>query len=248
MYRSLKSVQGNHLNARDGALGAVNDFYFDDQSWTVRYVVADTGNWLPGRKVLISPSALGQADWASRMIPVALTKTQIKESPSIETDRPVSRQEEEALSSYYDWPMYWNASAMAANVGYAKSPAPVVKPSEKTAGEHNDNHLRGYNEVVGYHVRARDGKIGHVEDMVIKEEDWAVSYIVVDTRDWWPGRKVLMLPMWVMGISWDTSTVQFDLPKTVIAEGPEYDPAAPINQQYEKQMFDYYGRPAGVGP
>jgi len=100
MLRSLKKLFGNKILATDGQIGRVHDFYFDDQEWTVRYMVADTGGWLKGRLVLISPAALGEADWGAESFPVNLTRQQIGESPGIEEDLPVSRQQEIELQRY----------------------------------------------------------------------------------------------------------------------------------------------------
>ena len=108
MQNSTKDLKGNAIVATDGDIGKVDDFYFDDKSWTIRYLVADTGNWLLGRKVLLSPIAVGKADFSSGRINVKLTKKQVEESPSIDSDKPVSRQHEAYYHDYYGYPYYWS--------------------------------------------------------------------------------------------------------------------------------------------
>ncbi|MEO8053096.1 MAG: PRC-barrel domain-containing protein, partial [Acidobacteriota bacterium] len=107
MLRKAKDLSGYKLAASDGEIGKVKEFYFDDQSWTVRYLVADTGGWLSGRQVLISPYALDPANEGRNVIPVDLTKHQIEKSPSLDSNKPVSRQYELEYYPYYGWPGYW---------------------------------------------------------------------------------------------------------------------------------------------
>src|SRR5690606_8337192 len=153
------------------------------------------------------------------------------------------------LARHYGWPMYWNPSMAATGGGILAGPmmsAPVPEERETQEPEaHGDPHLRSAREVMGYQVEATDGEIGHVEDFVIDDSGWTVQYVVVDTKNWWPAKKVVMLPMWVSEISWDLRRVRFDLPKETIRNGPEYDPSAPVNEETELRFYDYYGRPRG---
>jgi hypothetical protein len=253
MLRSARSIFGYCLGAFDGEIGKVRDVLFDDREWIVRYFVADTGNWLADRLVLVSPSAVRRAEYDRRVLAVDLTRDQVNRSPLLESDRPVSRQKESELSRYYGWPMYWNPVMAGAGAGIMPGPwldlpaerdpeaDGVSEPHEKAG----DPHLRSAREVIGYHVEASDGAIGHVDDFICDEGGWVIQYVVVDTRNWWPARKVVMLPMWISGVSWETRRVRFDLPRETIRNGPEYDPAAAVNQETETLFYDYYGRPRG---
>lgn len=243
MLRSIQSLIGYRIHAKDGEIGKVKDFYFDDGKWTIRYFVVDTGNFLPGRKVLISPFfAFGTntPDWKSKTFPIDLTKAQIEASPSIEADKPVSRQHFIDLHQHYGWTPYWeNSMAVVPPV------APIAPEIEKAkeAHEKGDPHLRSTKEVAGYHIQATDGEIGHVEDFVIGDTVWVIRYMVVDTRNWLPGRKVLLSPEWIQSVSWSNEQVTVDLTRDSIKNSPEYDPSAPINQKYELRLYDFYGRP-----
>jgi uncharacterized protein YrrD len=244
MLRSLKELYGYALQATDGEIGTVEEFYFDDEKWAVRYLVANAGSWLTGRLVLISPLALGEPDWGSQRLPVKLTREQIRNSPDIDTAKPISRQHEIDYYQYYGWPYYW---AGAETWGVSPLPLaapPPPPPAEKASGQApGDTHLRSSREVEGYHIQARDGEIGHAEDFIVDDETWRLRYLVVDTRNWWPGKKVLVAPEWISGISWEEALVRVDLTREAIKAGPEFDPGQPINREYEARLYDYYGRP-----
>jgi sporulation protein YlmC with PRC-barrel domain len=241
MLRIVKELYGYNVRAVDGDIGEVHDFYFDDQFWTIRYLVVDPRKWLSGRKVLISPVVLGEPNWKEREFPVSLIKEQVKNSPDIGTDKPLSRQHEENLHKYYSWPFYWDYEAIA-NVGPMMSAQAEKKKLATEKGE-EDPHLRSTKEIIDYRIHAIDGEIGHVQDFVVEDKSWVIRYMVVDTRNWLPGKKVLVSPDWIERISWADSEVYVDLPREVIKGGPRFDPRQPVNREYEERMYDLYGRP-----
>lgn len=246
MLRSVKVMLGYRLDATDGELGRTKDFYFDDHDWAVRYLVVDTGNWLPKRRVLISPTPAGEPNWKGQVIPVSLTKKQVEDSPSIQSDRPVSRQEEEQLAAYYNWPAYW-APAAIPGAGMMPPAALLRKPAEgqtpKEREPRGDPDLRSVKEVLGYHIHATDGEIGHVDDFIAETDNWAVRYLVVDTRNWLPGKRVLVAPAWIGDVSWAEREVHVRLSRQAVKDCPEFDPSAPVNREYEARLYDYYGVP-----
>jgi len=242
------------LGAQDGRIGHVEEFYFDDTHWTIRYVVAQAGNWLTGRMVLISPHSLTKPDDSHKLLPVNLTREQIRHSPAPETDRPVSRQFEEDYYKYFGWPYYWTGPYL-----WGPSPIPVLPPLAESdsgieAGENRavtgassglnrpkaDPHVRSTDEVTGYHIRAHDGEIGHVEDFLFDDEDWAIRYLVVDTRNWWPGEKGLVPPAWIGALRWEDRAVDVNADRKDIQEAPAFDPTQPITLAYEMQLAQYY--------
>lgn len=245
MIRSLNSLLSYQIRARDGEIGTVHDFFFDDEFWTVRYLVVDTGRWLPGRKVLLTPDALDQPAWAAASVPVNLTREQIKSSPEMDADKPVSRQRQIELHRHYGWPFYWTGGGVWPDPVAPVPPPAGASPSDlETKREPGDPHLRSLREITGYHIEASDGSIGHVEDLVTDEDAWEIRYLVVDTRNWLPGRKVLIAPRWFVGpISWSERKVKVFMTQASIRNSPEYDPKAPINREYEIRLYDYYGRP-----
>jgi len=244
MLRSLKELLSYTLLAEDGEIGRCKDFLFDDRHWTVRYMVADTGKWLPGRKVLISPIALEEPVRMGQLIPVQLTRDQIKNSPPLDEDAPVSRQYEQKYFTYFGWPYYWTGG----NVwGLDPHPPPLSEYVRMEAGrdepDPEESHVRSVQEVTGYHIQAEDGDVGHVEDFIAEYGLWTIRYMIVDTRNWLPGRKVLVSPGWIKSIAWADKKVEVNLTVNAIRNGPRYDPKEPVNREYELRLYDYYGRP-----
>jgi hypothetical protein len=232
MLRSVKNLNGFKIRATDGEIGRVDDFYFDDYLWIIRYLVADTGSWLLGRLVLLPTASLGYPKWEQRAFPVTLGKEQIENSPPIDADQPVSRQMEGEIHGYYGWPPYWSVSAYSA-----------AREAGEPRRREGDPHLRSTNQVFGYHIQATDGEIGHIEDFIVQDETWTIRYMVVDTRNWLPGKRVLVSPMWATKLDWVEKKVHLDLRREVIEESPEFDPTVPVNREYEVRLYDYYGRP-----
>lgn len=259
MLRSLKNLNEYTILAQDEPVGQVEGFYFDDQAWSIRYLVINLGVWLPGRKVLIAPIALGQPDWGGGVsFPVHLRKEQIENSPQIDMDKPISRQHETELHNHYGWSPYWlNVSPIeAAEAGMKpadyleamrtnakQSAADAVMKKTIAAEQAGDPHLRSTNEVISYKIRAVDGEIGHVEDFVIDDEKWVIRYLVVDTRNWLSGKEVLVIPQQVEEINWAESQVRLNLTRDAVKDSPEYDPATPVNRGPENKYYDYMGRP-----
>lgn len=241
MLRSVTQLTGYRIAALDGTAGTLREVYFDDTDWTVRYLVVDTGTWLPGRLILISPVAAGEPDWETKTIPVQLRKEKIESGPLAEEAKPVSRRFEKALLQHYGWPH--NTQEPAAG---AATPGPPRSASTGTPGteDSEDAGLRSSAEVTGYSIQATDGEIGHVEDFIFDDETFTLRYIVVDTRNWLPGsRKVLVAVPWVERVEWAAPALHLDLTKEQIENSPEYDPAEPINRRYEARLYDFYGRP-----
>jgi hypothetical protein len=237
MFRSLKEIIGYAVHAADGDIGQVHDFYFDDQTWTVRYLVVDTGGWLSSRKVFVAPVALESPKWESKMLPVRLTREQVEKSPTIDLDKPVSRQMEEELHAYYGWEPYWRDARARAAVQV------IEKSMEDNEGSSGDLSLRSANEVIGYDIQASDGKIGHAADLIVDDAAWIIRYIVVDTRDWLPGKQVLVSPAWAGAVTWPEKNIYVGLSTEMVKDSPEFDPSAPVNREYELRLYDYYGRP-----
>jgi hypothetical protein len=236
---------GYKIAAIDSHLGKVYDFYFDDFFWSIRYLVADTRRWLPGRKVLISPFALKESDWKTRLLSVNLSKQQIKESPPISEDEPISRQYETELTKYYGWPVYWGALGGGSVAVNARALAQLEE--SKQLGEivdENESHLRSVREVKEYSIQATDARIGQVDDFILDDESWMVRYLVVDTKKWIPASKrVLIAPNWIDHVDWLKREVKLNLNKQKVASSPQYHPSDPINREYETRLYDYYGRP-----
>lgn len=246
LYRA-KDLSGYKLGAVDGEIGKVKEFFFDDRYWTVRYIVANTGNWLTGKQVLISPHALASVNSEQERIETKLTKKQIEDSPSLDADKPVSRQYEEEYYRYYGWPGYWHGPYVW---GPYPNPyphphalgEPGERPESESAEEKWDPNLRSSREVSGYKVGAEDGEVGHVDDFIIDGETWRIRYLVVDTRNWLPGKRVLISPQWVERVSWGEQEVFVSQRRDTIKQAPEYTNDTSITREYETALHRHYER------
>lgn len=245
MLRSANDLKGYSLLAEDGEIGRCKDFLFDDDHWTVRYMVADTRKLLPGRKVLISPIVLGRPDWGSNRFPVSLTQDQIKQQPELDDNAPVSRRYEMRYHQHYDWPIYWSGLEPWGGYPYPEQLSRVNPPKVDSEPEEepDDKHLRSIAEVTGYVIDNGSERIGRASDFIVEDRTWIIRYLVVDTGDWLPGRKVLVSPTWIENVSWKEQKVSIELTREEIKASPPFDPAAPINREYEEVLYDAYGRP-----
>ena len=228
MLQSIKKLYGDKLGASDGEIGQVKDFYFDDQNWAVRYVVADTGAWLPGRLVLISPHAFGNLGQTGNVLRVNLTRKQIENSPSIESHKPVSRQYEEEYYRYYGWPFYWQGDGLWGMSGFPILELPPETSTGETASasprpaETADAHLRSAQAVSGYHLQASDGTTGHVCDFMMDARSWAIRQLVIKTGHRFSGKEVEIPTRAVDRISWDESKVFVNLTRAAIEQSPAH--------------------------
>ncbi len=251
MKRNLKSLIGFTMGATDGEIGKVRDFYFDDQDWTVRYLVVETGGWLSGRKVLIAPQAISGTNWQNDVFPVNLTKNQVENSPDIDTEQTVSRQHEIELYKHYPWTHYWAGGLWAGGIGTTGMMVGGTEPVEDhieagdldEAGKPRVSHLRSYANIKGYMIHETDGNIGEVEDFIIEENSWKIVFLVVDTGTWLPGKKVLLSPNLIRNMDWVTSTVTVNASKEQIRHSPEYDPGKLVSDDYQRKLDDYYQTP-----
>jgi uncharacterized protein YrrD len=240
MLTNSKTIKGYKLNGIDGELGTIKEFFFDDKFWTVRYLVVTTGGLFSRKQVLISPYFLLNIDHKLEFINVDLTKDEIENSPSVESDKPVSRQFEESYYDYYDAPVYWGGSSM-----WGTSPTITHRGEWKSikSGESTWNpNLRSSKDVTGHNIHASDDEIGHVDDFIIDDETWAIRYIVVDTRDFLPGKKVLISPQWIDRIDDSESRVHVDLTSEAIREAPEFDEDEVLTRDYESSLYQHYNR------
>jgi uncharacterized protein YrrD len=256
MLRSAKHFESFTIGATDGNIGKVKDLYFDDEAWVVRYLVVNTGSWLGGREVLISPYAIGEADETNQVLPVSITKEQVKNSPGIDTDKPIARQYERTYLGYYGYPYYWGGTGLwgegaypgtmlgsgaadyPGNLGYLRSPS-----SDDKLGS-GDPHLRSVAAVKGYHVHATDGEIGHVDGIIVDDSTWSIRYLVINTSNWWVGHQVVVSPEWIESISWAQTRFTTDLTRQAIKDAPPYQGDAALERSDELRLYKHHGRGA----
>lgn len=245
------ALHGYTIAARDGDIGTVADFLFDDRSWQCRWLVVETGNWLAGRKVLLHPSVLGHVDHDLRFIPVDLTKQTVQDSPPLEAHQPVSRQFELTQYDYYGWDPYWGSGLYGySGASVFAGPPRYFGGVELTAASDinldptdADPNLRSMVEISSYAIHASDGDIGHVENMLIDDATWGVRYLIVDRSNWWFGKRVLMSPYAITGINYDTATIAVNVTRAAVKESPVWDPIDLVNQDIQHRLHTYYGWP-----
>ena len=235
MLRSIKQLYGEKLGTSDGEIGHVKDFYFDDQKWGVRYVVVDTGSWLSGRLVLISPHAFGNFYEYDHCLLVELTRKEIENSPPIEAHKPVSRQYEAEYYRYYGYPSYWNGIEMWGAAGFPVIPPPYLMVSEDDShcgsSDGDDPHLRSTKDVAGYHIHASDGEIGHVTDFMIDDRSWEIQRLVIETGHWFAGKEIAITPAHINRISYEESSIFVNVTRAAIMDAPEYHtPLAAVHE------------------
>lgn len=247
LHRAERLIEFS-IQSTNGEVGHLDDFYFDDENWTVRYLVVTVGSWLDRHSVLISPHAVSHLDWEAEQLVVNLTREQIEASPDLNLDNPVSRQMEHELHLHYEWPLYWSMAPAGVEMAAAQPHLPVnpaypmsKEGSKVRSQQEGDPHLRSFREVDGYHIQATDGEIGHLEDLFVSAEEWDIQYLLIDTRNWLPGKKVLVAPSWITDVDWADAKLHVDHTREEVKNAPEYDPKAPLERGYESALWNHYG-------
>ena len=231
MLKAMESLRSFQIVATDGQIGKATDLLFDDAEWTVRHIVVDMGGLFTGKSVLISPHAVAAIDPNSERIEVNLTRQEIQDAPSIDTDLPVSRQFETDFYDYYHLPYYWTGPYVwgpwLRPVGASIPPASKERQEELAAVRERFNpNLRSFKKVNGYRIEATDGAMGDIEDVLFDDEDWSVRYLVVDTSKFLPSKDVYVPRDAVREVDWEYSTVRLNLTKEQLKNMPSEAPAA----------------------
>lgn len=245
MKRSLNELIGYSIKAKNGEKGKVRNFLFDDKSWSIRYLEADLGSFFEEKRVLIPREFLGEADWEKKHFPIELSLESIKKSPDLSFDKPVSRKYEESLNKHYNIHPYWivNAAAYAGQESIIYPGTLFRAPKKVIKEEDIETSLRSLTEVLGYHINAIDDTFGQIEDLIIDDEDWQILYVVIDTRNFVPWSKKVMIPIELIDeISFMDQRVKVEMTKEAIKSSPEFDDTEPVNTAYEEVLYDYYGR------
>ena len=247
------ALKGYALEASDCRIGTVKTFLFDDTTWKIRWLVVDTGHWLTGRQVLVHPSAIGLPDHERQRLPVTLTKAQVEASPDIQQDQPVTMQMQSHLYGYYGWDPYWGPDyygggltgpgTSGIGMPFFGQGAAVNTDMLQRGTEDGDPHLRSMTAVRGYQIHATDGAIGHVENFLVDDVSWAIRYLIVDTRNWWPGAHVLISPYAVASIDWSQNQVRLNVSRETVKASPPWDPVTIVEQMYEQRLHQHYGWP-----
>jgi hypothetical protein len=240
------SLNGMPIEAADGEIGRITDAFFDDHRWAMRYLVVDSGRWLAGRKVLLSPVALKVIDWQRNQVQVDLTRQQIEDSPNIDTDKPISRQSEADFLDHYGYPFYWSGPALWGIASYPASPVGRRSPATATLGRRSrlpaDLNLRSTLKVTGFRLQTSDGPTVHVEDFLFDTLSWAIRYLVVDTRNWLPARHLVIPVQWITNVNWQERVVIVDVTRRTLEAAPEYQSSLEFSSVHETNLHRHYHR------
>lgn len=261
MLQSAKALRNYTIRAKDGDVGKIHEFYFDDKDWDIPYLVVDTGNWLPGRKIIISPDSFGHPDEKTGVLPVALTKEEVRNRPDVSKEQAAAEHYEGSslLSNYAGPPVDQLGGGLFEEEHIGMDPDSMIQTvkAKEEAEQRLSKSIRkvrqggailqSTKQVTGNYIQAQDGEIGHVEDFIIDDDRWTICYLVIDTVNWLPGKKVLVSPHWIERIDWNASKVYIDLSRAAIKNSPEYDPTRPLDRAYEEQLHRYYDRPGYWG-
>ncbi len=247
MKRSLNELKGFSVETSDGMKGKIKDFLFDEDNWKVRYLDADFGGFFKDKRVLLPIDVMKEPQWDDRNVSLKAMAEQIKKSPSPEEKPTVSREYEKELMKHYGFATYWSSGYIPpTHAGLYYPVRPIYVPTrevseEKISEEKLGSKLRSFNEVKGYHLLATDAQLGHVEDIIADDTDWQMIYLVVDTSNWRPwSKKVILLINWLDKISYETREVSINVHTEVIKNAPEFDPHKPLEQAFEESLTDYY--------
>jgi uncharacterized protein YrrD len=244
MFTQLKNLEGLHLAAEDGEIGHVTDLYFDDATWVVRYLVVATGSWLFGKRVLISPNGVEKIDWGKKHICVALSREQVRNSPDIDTDRPISRKQEAEYHLYYNFPPYWGGAALW---GRYEEPGEIADGVDRENAEidrsqssDRGSNLRSAKEVRGYRVIATNGEAGHIDTFLMNPDSWAIRYLVINTGNWLSRNEVLCTPKLIDSIEWADAVVKVNTSRELMESAPHYSPGGALARTEEIQLFEHF--------
>ena len=240
--RRCRELKQFMLQAKDGEIGSIEELYFDDKSWNVRYLIVNTGSWLFGRRVLLAPIAVKGLEDTELVIRINLTREQIETCPPVDAAKPISRTYETEYYRHFGWAPYWQPGPTQGTTPfvYPTTPQLLVNPAPIKEDQIEHPHLRSSAEVAGYSIQASDGAVGHVEDEIVDDKRWVVQYLEVDTRNWLPGKKVLVAPAWIDQVSWGDQSVSLSLSREVIESAPAYDNLTMITPEYEAELIKHY--------
>jgi len=240
MFNHLKTLQGYRLEAIDGPIGKVDEFYFDEKFWTIRYLVVNTGNWMSGRQLLISPHAIGEISPSEHQISIKLTKKQIVDSPFLAASQMISKEFEREYYEYYVWPIYWNGPYMWGADPYLNKTTPIW--AQQISHDEWEPHLFSTHDISMFTIHSMDGEIGSIRDFLISDSTWTIRYLVVDSHRRLHGNYVLISSQWIASTEWGLSRFDVDISKDQIARSPEYFDDLQLTRADEGALYKHYHR------
>ncbi len=250
MLLRTSRLEQSHLRARDGRIGKITTFLFDEEQWVLRYIVAKHGFAFFGRRVLISPMSVTGALRDGEAITVGLTRKQVKNAPAADLAQPISRKKEAQFLRYYRVPVYWGGAGLWGGAltpveagSLASAPGLEAEyPPEADAETRDESHLRSTREVAGYRVCAPENEVGQITDFVIEDTTWAVRYLRVETDEGVGGGTLFISPHWVREISWIERRVSIDTPLEQLRDVPRVGEGGAPTRDEEERLHEFFGK------
>lgn len=240
MKRSLKTITDFKLHTKDNTSGKVKDLLFDEKLWIIRYIEADFGNLFTSKRVLIPKAFWENPDWKNEEMTLPITDAEIDKCPDIEKHRPVSREYEAELHKYYRVNPYWPTANLGLAGGFYP-PRPIAIPNKVVEEKDINTVLRSFDEIRGYELQALDGKIGHIDDLLVDVDDWQLIYVIVDTSNWHFWSKKVMVPVFSLhNINYVNREVTIDMSTETIKNAPDYNPSDPLTREQEEGIYDFF--------
>ncbi len=249
MLRSLKELKGRTITAVDGEVGQLVDLLLDDERWAVRYLAVDAGGLVVGRHLLLSPrcltAPLDPAGASGTTLEISLTREQLRSSPSVDADEPITHPKESDYLRYYGYSSCW-AYPGVWGVGGPPGPLSTAGHADATSAPAT-SHLRSATDVLGYQLEGTDGAIGHIDDFLFADESWEIRYLVIKTGSWCRAKRVLLAPHWARSIDWAERCVRIDLTREAVEQSPAWDGVSEPQREYEARLHRHFGRQAYWG-
>ncbi|MCE5328364.1 MAG: PRC-barrel domain-containing protein [Planctomycetaceae bacterium] len=239
---SMRTLASARIHAADKPIGKVEDFYFEQRNWIVRYLVLDTHVWLPGRRVLVAPAAVEDIDWSQGEVHLALSREQVRNSPSVDDKVTISREHETMLAKYFGWLPYWESRPLPESL--SRSVAAEARPEDRIELERHrkpESTLTAYRETLQYNLAAIDGEFGSVEDFLIDPQTWEMRYVTADVGTLFHKRLVMLSTDWLADISWARRQVRSKMTQDRIRSSPPVPEV--IDRAYEIALHEHFARP-----
>lgn len=249
MLHYASNIENYNLQATDGELGKVKNWYLDDLNWIIRYAAVDTRKWLPGRKVLISPSAIQTIDADNEEVRVRHDKDTVRDSPPLDETESINNDHEISLNEYYGWAPYWHGTDLWGQTSqpmleeFRGGQTELTTDKIEEISREREYTLRETDDIKNnFTVFARKEQLGVVDDLLIDEENWKVRYLVIRVENEGEETHHLLSPDWISAADWQNSTLTFDISAEDIRKGPDYRNKPEISRQEEKEMYEHYYR------
>lgn len=233
-FIDTQDLKNYTIQASDGDIGSVSEFYFDEEHFYLRYLVVNTENFLFRNLVLVSPISFTNINFEEKIIKLKITKKELEDSPGLDSVDVISRKYEKDYNNHFAWPYYWSAENSASAIGpygmpwgyynqLGRAPRRTGEVNSDLVRNTDDSNLRSSREVRSYSVKGiGNEEFGHIQGFILDPNTLALKFVIIDTIHFLPSKHVLLRPEWIEEISWESKTVEFSFSKELIKSAPSY--------------------------